>query len=175
MKLIDIKKIADKLEFNNYVDRETFPKSNLRCPNCKSNVSIHYKNLSKHAFNQFTNLSDTNNLKIESFIETEGIKKENSFLDYNCPDCKNPIRIYYEAWGGGRHGEAGFELKFGIVEKDELAHWRIEFEEQSNNVWVYKMIHETGSTIEKIGTNLSELLQESRKDAIEMNKQLKDK
>lgn len=35
-----------------------------------------------------------------------------SFIDYNCPQCKKPIRIYYSSFLGGRHCEMGFEIKY---------------------------------------------------------------
>ena len=41
--------------------------------------------------------------------------KENipdSFLDYCCPMCNKPIRIYYISFIGGRQAEMGFEIKF---------------------------------------------------------------
>lgn len=35
-----------------------------------------------------------------------------SFIDFNCPNCKSPVRIYYSSFIGGRHGEMGFEIKY---------------------------------------------------------------
>jgi hypothetical protein len=35
-----------------------------------------------------------------------------SFIDYYCPGCQSPIRIYYSSFIGGRQNEAGFELKY---------------------------------------------------------------
>jgi len=35
-----------------------------------------------------------------------------SFIDYYCPKCKSPIRIYYSSFMGGRHSEMGFEIKY---------------------------------------------------------------
>ena len=43
--------------------------------------------------------------------------KENipdSFLDYYCPKCQRPIRIYYFSYLGGHHGELGFVIKYVI-------------------------------------------------------------
>ena len=172
MKVIPIEKISDKLSFNNYVESDLYARASLRCPNCKSNVAIKYKNLEKHALSKWTNLLAETEQAINSFVKEEKIEEANSFLDYKCLDCKNPIRIYYESWAGGRHGESGFDLKFGIVEKFELEDWRIEFNEQSNNVWQFRMIHKSGSIIEKVGINLIELLKKTREDAKYMNNQL---
>ena len=35
-----------------------------------------------------------------------------SFLDYYCPKCNKPIRIYYFSFMGGRQVESGFVLKY---------------------------------------------------------------
>jgi hypothetical protein len=45
------------------------------------------------------------------------LAKENipdSFIDYSCPQCKAPIRIYYSSYMGGRHCEMGFGIKYII-------------------------------------------------------------
>jgi|GEM_PF-2033888 len=41
--------------------------------------------------------------------------KENipdSFIDFYCPKCRKPIRIYYLSFIGGRHTEMGFVIKY---------------------------------------------------------------
>ena len=35
-----------------------------------------------------------------------------SYIDYYCPKCQTPIRIYYTSFMGGRHCEMGFEFKY---------------------------------------------------------------
>jgi hypothetical protein len=35
-----------------------------------------------------------------------------SYIDYKCPKCQTPIRIYYSSFMGGRHCEMGFEIKY---------------------------------------------------------------
>ena len=175
MVLISIEKISDKLSFNNYIESDTYARANLRCPSCRSNVSLRYKNLVKHAFSDITNLSDKVITEIKILLEQKELNVPNSFLDYNCPNCQNPIRIYYESWAGGKHGEAGFELKYAITQNIELVNWRIECEEQSQNVWKFRMVHQNGSIIEKIGTNLDQLLIETREDALETNTKLSNK
>lgn len=174
MEIVQIEKISAKLSFNNYIESDMNCRANLRCPNCRSNVSIKYKNLEKHAFSSHTNLSAIIAKQIEVDVLQSLSIIPDSFLDYNCPNCQNPIRIYYESWAGGRHGEAGFDLKFAISKLTELVNWEVEFKEQSNNVWQYKMVHELGSTVERIGTNLSKLHNEVRLDAIKINDELKE-
>lgn len=35
-----------------------------------------------------------------------------SFIDFYCPKCNRPVRIYYFSYMGGKHGEHGYELKY---------------------------------------------------------------
>ena len=37
-----------------------------------------------------------------------------SFIDYHCPNCQTPVRIYYDSFIGGRHTEIGFVIKYVI-------------------------------------------------------------
>jgi len=37
-----------------------------------------------------------------------------SYIDYNCPKCQSPLRIYYFSYLGGRQCESGFIIKFVI-------------------------------------------------------------
>ena len=38
-----------------------------------------------------------------------------SFLDYYCPDCKRPVRIYYFSYLGGFHCETGYIIKYIMI------------------------------------------------------------
>jgi hypothetical protein len=38
-----------------------------------------------------------------------------SFLDFYCPKCNTPVRIYYMSFIGGRQGEVGYELVFVLT------------------------------------------------------------
>ena len=35
-----------------------------------------------------------------------------SYLDFKCPGCQRPVRIYYFSFIGGKHCEAGFKIKY---------------------------------------------------------------
>jgi hypothetical protein len=118
MKLIEINKVADKIDFNNYDDFETYPTSELECLNCNNKVSLTFKNLEKHSNSNFTNLSEHDAKKITEFVKAKQIEIPNSFLDYYCPKCSKPIRIFYKSWGGGRHCEHGYQLKYMIMDTE---------------------------------------------------------
>ncbi|MBP0905871.1 hypothetical protein ACFSKN_08635 [Mariniflexile gromovii] len=111
MKLTEINKITDKTEFNSYVDFETHPTAELRCLNCNDKISINFSNLKKHQLSDFSNLSEKDAKKISDFIKEKLTEIPNSFLDYYCPNCGIPTTLLYESWGGGKHGEYGFNLK----------------------------------------------------------------
>jgi DNA-directed RNA polymerase subunit RPC12/RpoP len=118
MKITEINKVTDKKDFNNYEDFEIYPTAELQCLNCNNKVSLNFRNLEKHSTSDFTNLSEQDAKKIAEFIKAESIEIPNSFLDYYCPNCGKPIRILYNSWGGGRHCEHGYELKFMISETE---------------------------------------------------------
>ena len=40
-----------------------------------------------------------------------------SYIDFYCPKCKTPARIYYSSFIGGRHCESGFEIKYVMNQK----------------------------------------------------------
>jgi hypothetical protein len=118
MKLTEINELTDKIDFNSYEDFETYPTSDLECLNCNKKVSLNFKNLKKHSNSDFTNLSEQDAKKMTEFVNAKLTEIPNSFLDYYCPDCRKPIRVFYKSWGGGRHCEYGYELKFMISETE---------------------------------------------------------
>lgn len=106
--------IFTKTEFNNQEDWETYPTADYCCDQCKQTVSIDFKSLTKHQFSDFSNLNATDKKEFELFETTNKPIDTNSFLDFYCPTCKRPVRIYYNSWAGGRHGEVGYAIKFLI-------------------------------------------------------------
>ena len=110
MKVISIEKFTNKINFTNSEDSKIYPSSDLGCPNCGEIVSINFNNLEKHALSDLSNLNADDRKEMEIFAEQTLQPRPNSFLDYYCPKCNKPIRIYYESWAGGRV-ETGFELK----------------------------------------------------------------
>jgi hypothetical protein len=114
MELIKATDKFEKTEYSNYEDWETYPNSIYICQECDEKVLFSLKNLEKHSLSDFTNLSSTDAQEFDQFIENRDLDGANSFIDFYCPKCKSPVRIYYVAWAGGRHGEAGFILKYVV-------------------------------------------------------------
>ena len=111
MVLHSAKDVIDKIEFNNQEDWDTYPAAEYCCDKCEQIVSIDFKSLTKHQFSNFTNFDISDKQIFEALHKPADT---NSFLDFYCPSCKRPVRIYYESWAGGRHGEAGHVIKYVI-------------------------------------------------------------
>jgi uncharacterized protein YlaI len=114
MRVRNAETILDKTDFNNQVDWETYPTADYTCDNCNDTIAISFKSLTKHAYNNFSNLSDIDKGNIEKIITATVDHLPSSYLDFYCPTCNRPVRIYYESWAGGRHTEAGHSLKYVV-------------------------------------------------------------
>jgi len=110
MKLQSATEILSKTEFNNQSDWDTYPTVGYCCDKCNQTVSIDFKSLTKHQFSDFSNLNLADK-ELFKILESKDIIA-NSFLDFYCPTCKRPVKIYYDSWAGGHHGEMGFTIKF---------------------------------------------------------------
>ncbi len=109
--LLEIESVTDKTSFNSYEDFDTHPVAEISCPKCQTKTNISLSDLRKHKHTEHSNLSDEVNKLLTRITIDSALELTNSFLDYYCPDCKTGIRILYETWAGGKHGEYGFELK----------------------------------------------------------------
>jgi hypothetical protein len=157
MKIRFAKELLNKFEFSSYEDFETYPNSVFVCDKCGDKIGFAFKDLEKHRFSTYSNLTGDDKIvadrliltmipkyKIDQkrqigilthgdrlivkiqrfFLRILGVKGEflpipktnevvpDSFIDYYCPQCKAPIRIYYSSYCGGRHCETGFEIKY---------------------------------------------------------------
>lgn len=104
----------NKTEFNSYEDWETYPAANYTCENCNQVVSIDFKSLTKHQYSNFSNFNENDKKAFLTYADSNGLTKTNSFLDFYCPGCKYPVRVYYDSWAGGRHGEVGYSIKYVV-------------------------------------------------------------
>ena len=110
----DITKFTNKVSFNNEEDYETHPSSEISCPKCSSRTARNFSDLKKHQHSDFSNLKETD--KFELTLFSQGLPEQtDSFLDYYCSNCGAGLRILYESWAGGKHGEQGYELKYIVT------------------------------------------------------------
>jgi len=105
-------KKLNKTEFNNQEDWDTYPTADYCCDKCNETVSFNFTNLTKHHLSTFSNFNDKDKEAFDLFASANKLEPTNSFLDFYCPTCKRPVRIYYDSWAGGRHGEHGFSMKY---------------------------------------------------------------
>lgn len=153
--------VFTKTEFNTETDYAIYPAAELVCENCKEKVSIALKDLDRHRFSRFSNLSEEHQKMFDvaalSFMLKSQIgaqrqhlflsKKDrlkigwqrfilavtrqpvkflqlpkagdylpDSFLDFYCPKCNKPMRVYYSSYLGGRQGEHGYILMYLVFE-----------------------------------------------------------
>ena len=103
-----------KTEFDSLEDWQAYPTTEYTCDSCNQIVSIAFKDLAKHQFLNFTNFNDQDKKVFEDYESLNAQIKTNSFIDFYCPTCKRPVKIFYESWAGGRHTEHGYIIKYVV-------------------------------------------------------------
>lgn len=109
---IDAKERLTKLEFEADSDWNTYPRSEYSCPACAEVISFCIKDFDRHAHSSGTNLNSELAAGVSAFVAGK-TDEANSYLDFYCPGCKLPVRIYYQAWAGGRYTH-GHTIKFVV-------------------------------------------------------------
>jgi hypothetical protein len=77
------------------------------CDRCDQLIVFKIGDFERHSFSDFSNLSEEDAAQIEAAVPKR-IKKF-SFLDFYCPKCSLPVRVYFEWWVAER-GELFFKL-----------------------------------------------------------------
>jgi len=119
MQLIEANAVFSKIDFQADIDYYTCPKSIYECPICKSELSFNMQNFEKYWLNKNSSLSIEERERIKKMLGFSKRKEPNSFIDYYCPQCNSPTRIYFTAWAGGRY-TAGFHLEFVVIDDDKV-------------------------------------------------------
>ncbi|HEX8746471.1 MAG TPA: hypothetical protein VF717_04670 [Pyrinomonadaceae bacterium] len=122
-KSITIVDAAERLSNRSYTEGEDSKAEWLSiytCPICGKQVSFTVEEFEQQSFSEETNLSpgDANEIGVASqAYSMKRFKSINfkSFVDFYCKGCQGGVRIYYDAWGGGRYTH-GYYAQF-IVEK----------------------------------------------------------
>lgn len=114
MKLINANMVFSKIDFQNDIDYNTYPKSMYECLLCKNKISFNMNNFKKHSMRDGSIFSDNEQEVIKKTIRVRNQKEPNSFIDFYCPQCNVPTRICYTAWAGGRF-TGGYHLEFIII------------------------------------------------------------
>lgn len=114
---------AERLSNRSYTDGEDSKaewRSVYTCPNCGAQVSFTADDFEQHAFTEETNLSPSDANEVGVASQAYSMRQDKSvnfkpFVDFYCDDCLAVVRIYYDAWGGGRYTH-GYYAQF-IIEK----------------------------------------------------------
>jgi hypothetical protein len=116
MVLIDANTVFSKIDFQEDIDYNMYPKSIYECPICKSELSFGMQDFKKYSLNKNSSFPIEEQEKIKKMLEFSKRKEPNSFIDYYCPQCNTPTRIYFTAWAGGRY-TGGSHLEFIVIDK----------------------------------------------------------
>lgn len=83
------------------------------CKSCGEKIHIKTISFEKHCNLDFSNLSADDNAEFEDYIHIHHLS-DLSFLDFNCPGCKMPTKLFYTGGPSGYGGEFGFEVKRAV-------------------------------------------------------------
>lgn len=113
IKLSDGTERFDNTEFSNEIsDGKSTPLfSTYTCPACGEKTGFTKKNFEERAWLKFSNLSEEHSEMFNKYV-TEKEWARLNYLDWYCPGCELPVRVYVENWAGGRHGDAGVDIKY---------------------------------------------------------------
>jgi rubredoxin len=113
--MIDANIVFSKISFQADIDYHTYPRSIYECPVCKNKLSFNMHDFDKYALNTKSIFPLEEQERIKKFAKKKDLKKSNSFIDFYCPQCNMPTRIYYLTWAGGRY-TGGHELEFIVID-----------------------------------------------------------
>lgn len=87
------------------------------CSNCGYKVSIKNKDLEKHSKSNYSNLKLADKSVIEEYLISNQLDKL-SFVDFECPECNQPVRVLFDFYPGGFSGMT-YEIKHVIELRNE--------------------------------------------------------
>lgn len=79
------------------------------CPLCREEVSFSRYDFESRGRRETSNLSDEHSTVISALAQASGVGSE-EYLDWYCPKCHLPVRVYFRHWAGGRHGDSGIDI-----------------------------------------------------------------
>lgn len=77
------------------------------CPSCQEKVRFSRTSFENRGRRETSNLSEEH---AAAFAMAAEPIAHHEYLDWYCPGCKNPARVYFEHWAGGKHGDSGVSL-----------------------------------------------------------------
>ena len=86
------------------------------CDNCGETISFKTSSFEKHCNSDFSNLNSEDNDAFNEFIKTKKLEKL-SFLDFYCPNCRQPTKFLFNCGPSGYSGGVSFEIKNALALK----------------------------------------------------------
>jgi len=78
------------------------------CP-CGTRIGFQKHDFERHLQQPFSNVARDISKCFDEFAQ-EHLGRVRDYLDWVCPSCGLPARVYFEFWAGGKHGDFGFHL-----------------------------------------------------------------
>lgn len=88
------------------------------CPRCSERIAFSKENFKYGAQSRVSNLDVELQRAFDKCAAQHGEAGE-AFLDWRCPTCALPARVYANRWAGGRHGDSGVNLTIVIEAPDD--------------------------------------------------------
>jgi hypothetical protein len=74
------------------------------CGRCQEKVGFSFSSFERHQRLDFSNLSDQD-AEIASGIAAGCNLESHGYLDFYCPQCQGPARIYFQYWDNGDYSD----------------------------------------------------------------------
>jgi hypothetical protein len=100
----------DNIEFSNAVADSTALSiyTAYTCP-CGTRTGFQKHDFERHMRQPFSNIAPEIAKCFDEFAQ-EHLGRIIDYLDWACPSCRAPARVYFQFWAGGKHGDSGFHL-----------------------------------------------------------------
>ena len=115
MKTIEANTVFSKIDFQDDIDYDIYPISIYECLVCKNQLIFNMQNFKKYSLNKTSIFTTEEQKKIMKEVKMFNKKEPNSFIDFYCPKCNVPTRLYFTAWFGGKF-TCAFHLEFIVID-----------------------------------------------------------
>ena len=80
------------------------------CPQCGVRIGFQKSDFERHTRQHYSNVAPETGRCFDEFAR-EHLSDVREYLDWVCPRCELPTRVYFQLWAGGRHGDHGISLR----------------------------------------------------------------
>ena len=117
--ITDLEERLSSPGFSNEVeDGRSLPQFSYYTCVCGQPIRFEWRHLQEAGTGPHTELTESEAREIAEVARAQ-VQPHDDFLDFHCPKCKNPVRLYFRTWAGGRHGDAGADWRFIVEGRSE--------------------------------------------------------